>query len=124
MYFCKVCKNMYYLKINIENPNTLVYYCRNCGNEDSNLSNESICVSETIFKGKKQKYTHIINEYTKYDNTLPRINTIKCPNLECSTNINDVKKEVIYVRYDDTNIKYVYLCAICDFVWKTNKNNL
>lgn len=123
MHFCNICKNMYYLKINIENPNTLVYYCRNCGNEDSELSNKNICVSETILKGKKQKYTHIINEYTKYDNTLPRINTIKCPNIECpSNNSDDVKKEVIYVRYDDINIKYVYLCAICDYVWNTNNN--
>ena len=81
-------------------------------------------------KKNEQKYNHIINEYTKLDPTLPRINTIKCPNSECSsnhvddnqpTNLND--REVIYIRYDDMNKLYIYLCAKCDTVWKTEKNN-
>ena len=31
------------------------------------------------------------------------------------------KNEIIYVRYDDTNLKYVYLCAKCDKVWNTEQ---
>ena len=30
-----------------------------------------------------------INEYTKLDPTLPRITTIKCPNIECISNKED-----------------------------------
>jgi len=32
------------------------------------------------------------------------------------------KKEtdIIYMRYDDTNMKYLYLCVDCDMVWKTD----
>ena len=238
MHFCTQCQNMYYLKIrDEENTNSLVYYCRNCGHEDSSLTADSVCVSDTQLRRSEQKYTHIVNEYTKHDPTLPRINTIKCPNQECSsnlgvgvgghppsaphggdlylnfeggagkgkgkgtgtdtsTNTSTVKKtitvnkpattkkskiatireeekeeesatmkesahtvesnaivaashaiaashatashaiaashaeafsnsdrEIIYIRYDDINMKYIYLCARCDTMWKTDNRN-
>ena len=65
---------------------------------------------------------HIINKYTKLDPTLPRINTILCPNPNCTTNTDDTPREIIYIRYDDTNMKYVYLCSTCDTVWKPEDN--
>ena len=237
MHFCTICHNMYYLKIREEDGgNSLNYYCRNCGHEDTALTAETICVSETQLRRSEQKFTHMVNEYTKYDPTLPRINTIKCPNQECSSNVSqaggnidvqavgvfhggnqiqeaenafgqnavedsnllsggagtaaDTKKklvlgttknktaktlakeaeesakeavksakaaeqsvkaviaaeetaektllaskkptskkekenerEVIYIRYDDINMKYVYLCVHCDTTWKTDNRN-
>ena len=124
MHFCDKCDNMYYIRISDEddNGNNLIYYCRNCGNEDDNLTKSNICVSKTQLKKNEQKYNHIINEYTKLDPTLPRINTIKCPNSDCSSNNEDgTPREVIYIRYDDVNMLYIYLCANCDIVWKTEK---
>lgn len=125
MHFCDKCDNMYYIRISSEEENNLIYYCRNCGHEDTKLTKENICVSKTQLKRSEQKYNHIINEYTKLDPTLPRINTIKCPNSDCSSNNDDgdEKREVIYIRYDDLNKLYIYLCAKCDIVWKTEKNN-
>ena len=130
MHFCVKCDNMYYISISSEDENKMSYYCRNCGNEDDNISKDSICVSRTQLKRNKQTYNHIINKYTKLDPTLPRINTIRCPNSECSSNhvddnqpINLNDREVIYIRYDDMNKLYIYLCAKCDTVWKTEKNN-
>ena len=32
----------------------------------------------------------------------------------------EIKAEVIYMRYDDTNFKYLYICTTCDTVWKTD----
>lgn len=127
MYFCSNCDNMYYLKINDKNTNKLLYYCRQCGNEDDSLVNNEICVLKTKLKDNEQVYHHIINEYTKEDPTIPRITNIKCPNTDCPSNINSddenkdesVKREVLYIRYDDLNMKYVYLCAICDKVWES-----
>ena len=29
-------------------------------------------------------------------------------------------REIIYLRYDDINMKYIYLCVHCDTVWKTD----
>lgn len=121
MYFCEKCDNMYYLKIMQDNAKSLIYYCRNCGHEDTTITANNICVSETHIKKNEQNYSHIINEYTKQDPTLPRINTIKCPNQECKSNNGDSDREVIYIRYDDTNMKYIYLCAKCDTMWKTDE---
>jgi DNA-directed RNA polymerase subunit M/transcription elongation factor TFIIS len=115
---------MYYIRIDSENANKLVYYCRHCGNEDKMLTVDNICVSKVQMKKSEQSFHHIINKYTKLDPTLPRINTILCPNPECQTNgkgENESKREIIYIRYDDTNMKYVYLCSTCDTVWKTNE---
>ena len=121
MHFCEKCDNMYYLKIGEEDDNSLIYYCRNCGHEDTTLKASNICVSETHIKKNEQQYSHIINEYTKQDPTLPRINTIKCPNQECKSNNDEGEREVIYIRYDDTNMKYIYICAKCDIMWKTDE---
>jgi len=30
-----------------------------------------------------------------------------------------IPREVIYLRYDDTNMKYIYLCAVCNTIWNT-----
>ena len=30
------------------------------------------------------------------------------------------KREIIYIRYDDVNMKYVYMCSECSVIWKTN----
>ena len=27
------------------------------------------------------------------------------------------------MRYDNINIKYVYICALCDTIWTTDKKN-
>jgi len=47
MHFCNVCQNMYYIRIDADNPNKLVYYCRKCGNESADLNANDICVSKT-----------------------------------------------------------------------------
>jgi len=111
---------MYYISISANDTNKLVYYCRNCGNEDSTLSVDNVTVSKMQLKKSEQEFSHIINKYTKLDPTLPRINNILCPNVDCKTNLNEVEREIIYIRYDDTNMKYVYLCSSCDTVWKTD----
>jgi len=113
---------MYYIRINSENENQLIYYCRNCGHVDNIITSENVCVSKTHLTQTEQKYSHVINEYTKLDPTLPRINTIRCPNQSCASNENnDSKREIIYIRYDDVNMKYIYLCSYCDTAWKTDE---
>ena len=125
MHFCSECNNMYYLKIMENDANSLIYYCRNCGHENNTLTADNVCVSDTQIKRSEDQYLHVVNQYTKYDPTLPRINTIDCPNSKCASNSSDegnkVDREVIYIRYDDTNMKYMYVCAICNTSWKNDK---
>ena len=122
MHFCDVCQNMYYIRIDSEEGSNLIYYCRKCGNEDNNITDKNTCVSKTNLRQGEQSFSHIINEYTKYDPTLPRYNSILCPNADCSTNTKDTPREIIYIRYDEVNLKYVYLCSTCDTTWTTAQN--
>lgn len=170
MHFCVNCSNMYYIRLSEEDPNSIVYYCRNCGDENKNITLDSVTISRTNFKSSKQKYNSMINKYTKMDPTLPRINTIKCPNQACKSNQEhehevsrsrprprpesrkskttptsatgetevvdvmeeqeqeqeggagaSVDREIIYLRYDDVNMNFVYLCPVCDSVWNTTQ---
>lgn len=123
MKFCGNCENMLYIGIDAKDSNKLTYYCRNCGTIDDIITQEGHCVLNTNLKQGEQKFNHIINQYTKLDPTLPRIYTMKCPNESCVTNATGEKEkkkaEVIYMRYDDSNMRYVYMCVDCDAIWKT-----
>lgn len=154
MHFCTVCGNMYYIRLT--ETNAIVYYCRNCGNEDNTITIDNLVVSQTSIRQTGVNQTNGVNKYTKLDPTLPRISTIQCPNSECPCNRNHnptqyadraailgtteetttgadngagaatgepdddtVPREVIYLRYDDIRLKYIYLCAVCNTIWNT-----
>ncbi len=139
MHFCKVCNNMYYIRMKSKQMNSLIYYCRQCGNEDDsfkqNLNN--ICVSKTYLKTQGiDNYHHLINEYTKLDPTLPIIDNISCPNEVCpsnnetsidetktTNNKEKAKNKIIYLRVDDETMKFLYICTNCDKIWNTNNND-
>jgi DNA-directed RNA polymerase subunit M/transcription elongation factor TFIIS len=148
MRFCSQCNNMYYIKLGDDDQKHLVYYCRNCGYEENEHVQQNICVLKTDIKSKRTQFSNVINEYTKEDPTLPRITTMRCPNSKCpshstptpttTTPVNESagagagsateyassqsqsKNEIIYIRYDDKNMKYMYLCVKCDTKWKTD----
>jgi len=116
MKFCEVCENLYYLKIS-EEDNSLHYYCRKCGNTEQQTSSE--CIKEVTYT-KDNQTDQNINTYLKYDPTIPYSNQIKCPNNLCDTNQSkEVKPKVIYYRYDEQQLKYMYMCTICDSSWKS-----
>jgi hypothetical protein len=140
---------MYYIRLT--ETNAIVYYCRNCGNEDNTITIDNLVVSQTSLHQTGVNQTNGVNKYTKLDPTLPRISTIQCPNSECPCNRNHnptqyadraailgtteessagaassehddadaVPREVIYLRYDDIRLKYIYLCAVCNTIWNT-----
>jgi len=127
MHFCQKCGNMFYLRLKTEESDELIYYCRNCGEEDHSLQKTNLYVSKKEVQ-VTMNYKNKINKYTKLDPTLPRITTIDCPNSDCKSNKlkegskneeNEEEKEILYIRYDDKNMKFVYLCAVCDNIWKT-----
>ena len=132
MHFCEKCDNMYYIKVKGENDvgtsaNSLIYYCRKCGNENKDLTSTNICVSKVYIKRTEQQFNHSINSYTKNDPTLPRSATIKCPSCSVSaasssssSSSSSSEPEVIYIRYDDAHMKYIYLCTKCETTWKTS----
>ena len=127
MKFCTQCDNMYYICISETDANKMIYYCRNCGFKDYDTAQEGTTILKTQIKKSGQSFNHIINEYTKLDPTLPRIYNMKCPNDSCITNHTDNKDkptEIIYIRYDDDQMKYVYICVECNVNWKTDEHNM
>ena len=122
--FCKVCK--YYLYLDQQNnyteekelSQTLRRICRNCGNQEEDLKGGLILeinLKEKISEG----YKILMNEFTKHDPTLPHVNTIKCPNSLCNTNTSNKQKDVIYLKYDAVNMKFLYICNNCDTQWRS-----
>ena len=127
MRFCSNCQNMYYIHFDNNNPNSFTFICRQCGDKKTDLDNDDYTISKLMIKKNKniQSFHHIINKYTKFDPTLERKNDILCPNPNCetntNTNINSINnnREIIYIRYDEENMKYAFLCCTCDTVWNS-----
>ena len=115
MKFCKNCDNMLYINVNTEK--NLVYFCKNCCLKDVlNTQNSQIIIDDNKIDDKA-KYSHYMNKNLKYDNTLPRVNNIMCVNEECKRKDNE-ENEVIYVKYDPINMKYLYYCCYCEHFWR------
>ena len=112
--FCPTCKFYLYLD---QNDKTLRRICRNCGYQMEDKKGGLILeidLKEKISEG----YKILMNEFTKYDPTLPHVNTIKCPNTVCESN-SGKEKDVIYLKYDAVNMKFIYICNVCDTQWRS-----
>ena len=197
MKFCKKCSNMLYIQSDInsneggETVHGLKYTCRNCNYKETD-TNPKRCVYENIYNQNKSTFDIISNKYTRYDPTLPRMNTIKCINDNCISNkkknltgevliltdlsIHDtvrnireminkivvdypmtekieldeqtlvivmngnilelrtrlsqihpfieyhkkIESQIIFIKYDPDELKYVYICDYCNTSWKNN----
>jgi hypothetical protein len=116
MKFCSVCDNMMYL--NLDEEERLTYRCKNCANVESGDGLNSACVLGRNYIDDETKFRQYVNPNIKYDPTLPRVNTIPCVNQAC-TKPSDKDDEVIYVKYDRTNVRYMYYCCFCETFWKS-----
>tara|TARA_B110000305_G_scaffold136223_1_gene152004 strand:+ start:949 stop:1236 length:288 start_codon:yes stop_codon:yes gene_type:complete len=92
--------------------------CKSCGNqkvmEDQVVeinNNTTINVDKSDVINSNPFITHDITLPTIKDNT-----NIKCQNVECTAEEIDIK----YIKYDDVNMKYLYICNNCGHKWKNN----
>ena len=120
MEFCKECDNMLYLDISNtdDSKSVLVYNCKKCNKQYSNIEIKNNCVYKMDYNIDKIKRDSLVNKYTSLDITLPRINNIKCPNPKCTLK----NPEIVYLKYDDSEMKYCYICCECqkndrEFYW-------
>ena len=61
---------------------------------------------------------NVVNQYTFDDPTLPVLSDGHCINPECACNTDAaVDPEVLYVRYNDQDLKFLYLCRHCRQCW-------
>ena len=133
MDFCKQCRNMLYLRL--ENGK-MQYHCKGCLEVSSLPSLQSASSLETG-PGEKEEvsvkcvidsnYTEdfhkqYVSPYIAYDPTLPRINFIPCTSKACTRPANR-PHEVILVKYDSVDMRYLYYCCYCGVYWKTLKTS-
>lgn len=119
MKFCPVCQNMLYMRIDGDDAH-LNMYCKHCSyNEQADARNKKdIIISRMETSDGTADYKQYMTADIKHDPTLPRVNHIKCPNSSCTS--TDVTREVIYLKYDPINLKYLYFCTTCETFWTTD----
>jgi DNA-directed RNA polymerase subunit M/transcription elongation factor TFIIS len=102
---------MLHLKVD-KSTDELKYVCRSCSTMKNIDAGFNPCVHKTNYGGnEKIFYEMFINKYTFFDPTLPRSINIHCPFCK------NKDSEVIYVRYNDEDMKYIYLCCDCKKAW-------
>jgi len=100
------------------NDNTHVMECHVCGNIENQTKGG--LVSEIYLKARgSEAYKIILNEFTRQDPTLPHLKTMKCPSAACNSNTSGADKDVIYLKYDAENLKFLYICNVCDTHWRS-----
>ena len=90
----------------------LIYFCEKCDYSEKRDTGSS-SVYHLNYNLDKIKRNHIVNKYTALDITLPKATGIKCPNEKCPSKNTAKKSEIRYIKYDDKNMKYIYICIAC-----------
>lgn len=83
--------------------------CQRCGLEEPT---ENIIVHRTGYETKDQDRDYLINEYSRYDKTLPVSYHEVCPDCQ--------GKECKFQKYNDSKMALMYVCLNpkCNSVWK------
>ena len=116
--FCKTCDNLLFIYSEPE-TNKLYLGCKQCGNQEKYTENS--CIHNNQFNVELQE-TIVNNQYLVDDITLPSIEdniNMKCPNVNCVSNTDeDTPSNILYLKYDESSMKYIYICKHCKQSWK------
>lgn len=116
MKVCPTCQNMFVMKLQADGK--LVWRCLSCGIEEEQVG--GCLLLETLVQERSNEgYRILLNEFTRQDATLPHVKTVKCPKGDCVSNGNGVERDVIYIKYDAINMKYMYICNVCGESWRS-----
>ena len=117
--FCTVCDNYLYLQVEGETQ-TLQRICRNCGFKDT--EDQGGLVSEMHIEQRAAEGYTLINEFTLKDKRLPHLhNTMKCINDKCPSSLPGKESDIVYIKYDTENLRYIYMCYICQATWRSRR---
>ena len=117
---CPDCDNFMFTYTDV-NTNQLYNACKVCSNVTP-MDSDSKFIYKTNFDIDKSKILNT-NKYIANDITLPSIKNnknIKCVNSECKSIKENLPCNIIYIKYDTKNIKFMYICQHCGHKW-TNK---
>lgn len=116
--FCDRCDNKYYHSIN-QKTGQLMLYCRACVNTKMDIPG-TMSVITTNVRAQAVNLNSLVNKYTKHDPTLPH-SYVQCPNTDCKTNKGPDAThvaDVAIIRYNYTQMKFIYICTECDHIWE------
>lgn len=115
--FCNNCENILYLHKEVDGDK-LYYCCKSCNNQ---LEIESSI--KKIYQNTNEKFDKSLvmnkNPYITHDVTIPTIygnSNIQCKNKDCPGETTEIK----FIKYDDINMKYLYICNHCGTKWKNS----
>jgi DNA-directed RNA polymerase subunit M/transcription elongation factor TFIIS len=115
MKFCEACDNMLYIQLE---DGALQFACKNCGHVSLDAAAEQRVI-DTNYADDQSAYLQYVTPYITHDPTLPRVSNIPCPNAACSRP-PEASNEVIYVKYDARNLRFLYHCVHCSSFWKSH----
>jgi hypothetical protein len=125
MRFCPLCNYYLYLEPVGPQSDEMLMLCKNCGHREElkPKTAEEALILETHFRsgssagGAASGIT--VNQYTKMDPTLPHMKSLRCPNGTCGSNQpgQEETRDVIYIKTDPVNMKFQYVCTVCDTQW-------
>ena len=121
VHFCKGCENIMFIYSDKDNDN-LYLGCKVCGEKEEYTGKKCIYSNEFKFDHSE---TINNNKYLSFDKTLPVIEgnkNMKCPNEDCTSNEKDNTKpsNITYIKYNEIDMKYLYICKYCGQKWKNN----
>ena len=97
---------------------TMDLYCKNCGHTEQEAEG-GLIVETNLQESTGEGYKILVNEFTRQDPTLPHVKNIKCPTATCPTNTSGQERDVILIKYDNKNMKYIYICNVCGGEWRS-----
>lgn len=96
---------------------SLVQVCKNCNTTNTMDQDGTLCLSETLFQDDGASAHALADASVKHDPTLPRVTNVVCPRGEACPGHNK-QQEVIYIKHNPVNMRYLYFCCHCDNFWR------
>jgi len=121
IHFCPVCSNFLQMNFKIQtkdDENKLTYDCNVCGFTEEDTKGGMV-LELNLTEKASEGYKILVNEFTINDKTLPHTDKIKCPNAECASVKGSAQSDVIFMKYDPVNLKYQYICTVCETSWRS-----
>lgn len=100
-----------------------VYVCKNCAyTENVSHGGSPLCITDTKSFDDSVKYMRYVTPLLLSDPTMPHVSNIACQNESECSRPKDSAHDVVVVKYDYDNLRYMYMCAHCGVAWVTSRS--
>ena len=137
MRFCAVCDNLLYIRVGEEGRGgtgadaddsaatagprrrqVLEHVCKCCGHTERAPDTREGRTVYSNLSDDQSAFRQFMTPYVRHDPTLPRVSDVPCPNGGKCTRPADAPQEVLYIKYDARDLRFLYHCCHCGLFWK------